>query len=242
MMLALLLATVLAVAEGDPLLHPPSLQLLHLYNDHQLSHDLLNDIHPPHPSPEFFQYVLNHHDQLPAVETHRLEPSFTTTTPGDAGDSRPTAGYVPTPVVSRQHSFSSDSSAYSADEGQKGEGMMLDPDTGAMESLVTTEGTTAPKLERRKTTAPSTNKDPLIVLRRKNSRDKPHRRQKRFILGNKLRTIAVPLSVFNFLGFLPVRVPGLPYHNDLPSPDYSYYNTMYEIYVPRRRRRFRFYD
>ncbi|KAK4323975.1 hypothetical protein Pmani_005362 [Petrolisthes manimaculis] len=64
-----------------------------------------------------------------------------------------------------------------------------------------------------------------------------HKRQKRFTFKNKLRSIAVPLSVFNFLGFLPVRVPGLPYHNDLPSPDYSYYNTMHEVYVPQHYRR-----
>lgn len=64
-----------------------------------------------------------------------------------------------------------------------------------------------------------------------------HKRQKRFTFKNKLRSIAVPLSVFNFLGFLPVRVPGLPYHEDLPSPDHSYYNTMHEVYIPQHYRR-----
>ncbi|XP_063886072.1 uncharacterized protein LOC135114220 [Scylla paramamosain] len=64
-----------------------------------------------------------------------------------------------------------------------------------------------------------------------------HKRQKRYTLKYKIRSIAVPLSVFNFLGFLPVRVPGLPYHNDLPSPDYSRYETKYDVYVPRYRRR-----
>ena len=64
-----------------------------------------------------------------------------------------------------------------------------------------------------------------------------HKRQKRYTLRYKIRSIAVPLSVFNFLGFLPVRVPGLPYHNDLPSPDYARYETKYDVYVPRYRRR-----
>ncbi|MPC49610.1 hypothetical protein E2C01_043418 [Portunus trituberculatus] len=64
-----------------------------------------------------------------------------------------------------------------------------------------------------------------------------HTRQKRYTLKYKIRSIAVPLSVFNFLGFLPVRVPGLPFHNDLPSPDYSHYETKYDVYVPRYRRR-----
>lgn len=77
----------------------------------------------------------------------------------------------------------------------------------------------------------------VIVTTRKNiAQNKPHSRQKRFIVGSKLRTIAVPLSIFNFLGFLPVRVPGLPYHNDLPSPDYSYYNTIHEL--PKRNYRY----
>ena len=75
-----------------------------------------------------------------------------------------------------------------------------------------------------------------ITPRRKDSK-KGHKRQKRYTLKYKLRSIAVPLSVFNFLGFLPVRVPGLPYHNDLPSPDYSRYNTKHDVFVPRYRRR-----
>lgn len=73
--------------------------------------------------------------------------------------------------------------------------------------------------------------------RRKDSKKNVHRRQKRYTLKTKLRSIAVPLSVFNFLGFLPVRVPGLPYHNELPSPDYGHYETKYDVYIPRYRRR-----
>lgn len=76
-----------------------------------------------------------------------------------------------------------------------------------------------------------------IPNRSKYSKDSVHSRQKRYTLKHKLRSIAVPLSVFNFLGFLPVRVPGLPYHNDLPSPDYSHYETKYDVFVPRYRRR-----
>lgn len=87
--------------------------------------------------------------------------------------------------------------------------------------------------------------------KKNNPKEKPHyRRQKRHTFRTKLRSIVVPLSVFHFLGFLPMRVPGLPYHNDLPSPDYYYYNTMYDFhhYPPshdkkklykRRNRRYR---
>ncbi|XP_050713064.1 uncharacterized protein LOC126996549 [Eriocheir sinensis] len=75
------------------------------------------------------------------------------------------------------------------------------------------------------------------INRRNDSKKNVHRRQKRYTIKHKLRSIAVPLSVFNFLGFLPVRVPGLPYHNELPSPDYGHYETKYDVYVPRYRRR-----
>lgn len=73
--------------------------------------------------------------------------------------------------------------------------------------------------------------------RRSDSKKNVHKRQKRYTIKQKLRSIAVPLSVFNFLGFLPVRVPGLPYHDELPSPDYGQYETKYDVYVPRYRRR-----
>lgn len=74
----------------------------------------------------------------------------------------------------------------------------------------------------------------LLPTKDVSAANKPHSRQKRFLSKTgKLRTIVVPLSIFNFLGFLPMRVPGLPYHNDLPSPDYSYYNTIHEL--PQRR-------
>lgn len=76
-----------------------------------------------------------------------------------------------------------------------------------------------------------------VTTPRRKDNKKSHKRYKRYTLKHKLRSIAVPLSVFNFLGFLPVRVPGLPYHNDLPSPDYRKYNTKYDVYIPRYRRR-----
>lgn len=92
-------------------------------------------------------------------------------------------------------------------------------------SLVETQGSTATGPE-----DPQEQKVFLVVVPDFKRSKKTHHRQKRFISPKKLRIIAVPLSVFNFLGFLPVRVPGLPYHRDLPPPDYTYYNTQYEIY------------
>ncbi|XP_063598851.1 uncharacterized protein LOC134775302 [Penaeus indicus] len=83
---------------------------------------------------------------------------------------------------------------------------------------------------------PQTKKVIALLLPRKavSAADKPHSRQKRFLSKvGKLRTIVVPLSIFNFLGFLPMRVPGLPYHNELPPPDYTYYNTIHEL--PQKR-------
>jgi len=72
----------------------------------------------------------------------------------------------------------------------------------------------------------------------KASSQQHHRRSKRFLLPKqKYRVVAVPLSVFNFLGFLPVRIPGLPFHNDLPSPDYNPYRTTHEVPLRVRRRR-----
>lgn len=233
MMLGLLLVIALAVAEGGPLPHSP---LFHQYEDTLINHDLLNDIHSPYPGLEILHDLFHGKGQL-LMSTHRAGPS------GDAGKhgvrSR-TAEYSSTPAaVSPQVSLPSD---FTADhERPNGEEMVMNIDT--TETLIETERSAAQGPERRQTTAtPSSGEDHLALSRRRNPGDIPHRRHKRFILGNKLRSIAVPLSVFNFLGFLPVRVPGLPYHNDLPSPDYSHYDTTYEIYIPRRRRRFRFYD
>ncbi|XP_066980359.1 uncharacterized protein [Macrobrachium rosenbergii] len=61
-----------------------------------------------------------------------------------------------------------------------------------------------------------------------------HHRQKRFVTPYKLRLIAVPVSIFNYLGFLPIKIPGLPYHDELPPPDYTYYNTMHDLRTPER--------
>ena len=58
----------------------------------------------------------------------------------------------------------------------------------------------------------------------------PHSRQKRFIF--KLRNIALPLSIFHYLGFLPMRVPGLPYHVDPGLPDYTKYEPYNELVYP----------
>ncbi|XP_047484721.1 uncharacterized protein LOC125036272 isoform X2 [Penaeus chinensis] len=83
---------------------------------------------------------------------------------------------------------------------------------------------------------PQTKKVIALLLPRKavSAANKPHSRQKRFLSKvGKLRTIVVPLSIFNFLGFLPMRVPGLPYHDELPPPDYTYYNTIHEL--PQKR-------
>jgi len=39
----------------------------------------------------------------------------------------------------------------------------------------------------------------------------------------KLRNVALPLSIFHYLGFLPMRIPGMPYHIDPGLPDYTPY-------------------
>ncbi|XP_064094986.1 uncharacterized protein LOC135207263 [Macrobrachium nipponense] len=61
-----------------------------------------------------------------------------------------------------------------------------------------------------------------------------HHRQKRFVTPYKLRLIAVPVSIFNYLGFLPIKIPGLPYHDELPPSDYTYYNTMHDLRTQER--------
>lgn len=67
----------------------------------------------------------------------------------------------------------------------------------------------------------------------------PHSRSKRFWLGpkQKLRSVAVPVSIFHFLGFLPLQIPGLPYHTDLPNPDRYPYQTTHDIPLRVKRRR-----
>ncbi|XP_076048085.1 uncharacterized protein LOC143029263 isoform X2 [Oratosquilla oratoria] len=70
----------------------------------------------------------------------------------------------------------------------------------------------------------------------------PHHRQKRFI-GHNIRSLAVPISIFNYLGYLPIRIPGLPYHIDPPLPDYTVYRPVHNIplhrpYYVRRRRKY----
>ncbi|XP_068219784.1 uncharacterized protein [Palaemon carinicauda] len=70
------------------------------------------------------------------------------------------------------------------------------------------------------------------------SSDNQHHRQKRFIHPYKLRLIAVPVSIFNYLGFLPIKIPGLPYHDDLPPPDYTYYNTVQDLRSHEREKYF----
>ncbi|XP_018009111.1 uncharacterized protein LOC108666706 [Hyalella azteca] len=54
-------------------------------------------------------------------------------------------------------------------------------------------------------------------------------RQKRFLT---LRTIAVPLTIFHYLGFLPMRVPGVPYHEDPGLPDYQVYEPYNDLVYP----------
>jgi len=72
----------------------------------------------------------------------------------------------------------------------------------------------------------------------KKSSQQHHSRSKRFLPPKqKWRAVGVPVSVFNFLGFLPVRIPGLPFHKDLPSPEYQTYRTTHEM--PLRRRKWR---
>lgn len=58
----------------------------------------------------------------------------------------------------------------------------------------------------------------------------PHSREKRYVF--KIRNIAVPLSIFHYLGFLPMRVPGLPYHVDPGLPDYTPYEPYNELDYP----------
>ena len=59
----------------------------------------------------------------------------------------------------------------------------------------------------------------------------PKSRQKRFIFGS-LRNIAVPLTIFHYLGFMPMRVPGLPYHIDPGLPDYTVYEPYNDLSYP----------
>jgi len=60
---------------------------------------------------------------------------------------------------------------------------------------------------------------------------KPHSRKKRFIFGG-LRNIAVPLTIFHYLGFMPMRVPGLPFHEDPGLPDYTVYEPYNDLSYP----------
>ena len=61
--------------------------------------------------------------------------------------------------------------------------------------------------------------------------DVPRSRKKRFVFSS-LRNIAVPISIFHYLGFLPMRVPGLPFHIDPGLPDYTVYEPYNEIHYP----------
>ena len=45
------------------------------------------------------------------------------------------------------------------------------------------------------------------------------------------RHLAVTIALFNYLGYLPMRVPGVPYHIDTGSPDYNPYNIYNEFPV-----------
>ncbi|KAL7641137.1 UNVERIFIED_CONTAM: hypothetical protein RMT77_008275 [Armadillidium vulgare] len=47
---------------------------------------------------------------------------------------------------------------------------------------------------------------------------------------NSVRMIAIPISLFNFLGYLPVRLPGVPYHIDSGSPDNNPYDVVNHFY------------
>ncbi|CAL4221096.1 unnamed protein product [Meganyctiphanes norvegica] len=63
-------------------------------------------------------------------------------------------------------------------------------------------------------------------------------RSKRFLPPKeKVRAIAVSFSIFNFLGFVPALIPGLPFHIDLPSPDAYPYRITHEVPLRVRRRR-----
>ncbi|KAF2364224.1 hypothetical protein FHG87_005018 [Trinorchestia longiramus] len=59
--------------------------------------------------------------------------------------------------------------------------------------------------------------------------DKLLSRKKRFI---SLRNVALPLSIFHYLGFLPMRVPGVPYHIDPGLPDYTVYEPYNDLAYP----------
>jgi len=39
----------------------------------------------------------------------------------------------------------------------------------------------------------------------------------------KLRNVALPLTIFHYMGFMPMRIPGMPYHVDPGLPDYNPY-------------------
>nr|XP_045620735.1 uncharacterized protein LOC123771943 [Procambarus clarkii]XP_045620736.1 uncharacterized protein LOC123771943 [Procambarus clarkii] len=125
------------------------------------------------------------------------------------------------------------------DVGREGEESNFD--AGAMDVL----NVKTPRVEHHRSITPTSDYKKVsfhAFSQPKRLQQKPLKRQKRFIMEKDLRSFVVPLSIFNYLGFLPVRVPGLPYHSELPSPDYSYYETTYDIKTPyRRKRRFLFF-
>lgn len=199
----------LVMAEGSALRQQPLQQLagneLHLAPHPPLP--LENGIHDDHPSAKFFQDMVDRNIELTAVESHLTEP----------GISEP-----------KEEVKSELSQAPETPENPKA-GLSQAPETTETPKAASEVAiSTFPR--------PQTKKVIAFLLPRKTTSpaDKPHSRQKRFLTKTgKLRTIVIPLSIFNFLGFLPMRVPGLPYHSELPPPDYTYYNTIHEL--PQRR-------
>lgn len=52
-----------------------------------------------------------------------------------------------------------------------------------------------------------------------------------FLIGpTAIRSLAVPISLFNYLGYLPMRLPGVPYHVDSGSPDKHPYDIINRFY------------
>lgn len=224
----LAMAVVLVVCEGAVLPMPHNTEQL-------LNQDLHSDIEIQPPNHKIFHSMIDHNHELTAVESYLVESSHmipTSVYVGEAEGGRATglSPFLPIAVLQEPALFLL--TTQSSDIGRIGERQKLGSITNSLEIISPTDVTNTQRPENNRSTTSDHKKTTHSILQQK-----PHKRQKRSTFGKKLRAFVLPLSIFNYLGFLPVRVPGLPYHSELPSPDYSYYDTVYEIKTPYRKKR-----